>query len=392
MLVVSLALAPVGLPASAAATGAAVRRAVGVRTVIGASQLDSPGGLALDAAGDLFVADTGHCRVLVLPVRSARRYGRSLQAGRIATIAGGTCTGSHAFGHPTGVAVDAHGDVFVAEATAQRVLEVRSGSASPVTVAGTGTAGFNGNGRTATDSELDEPTSIALDAAGDLYIADTANCRVRVLPAHDTTLFGQAVRTGGLYTVAGTGACGSRGLGGPLASAQIWDPVAVAVDAVGNLLVADSGDQSVLLAAARAGSYYGTTVAAGDLAVVVGGTGSYGPYLGDGLSATGPAAELNDPRGLSLSPSGALFVTDGFMHVVRVVPAVSQTVLGRAMTAGDLSTAAGALPVKNAAGLGDGTRWVLTHLDTPTGIVVSPTGILYVADAGRDTVLAIGGT
>ena len=112
-------------------------------------------------------------------------------------------------------------------------------------------------------------------------------------------------------------------------------------------------------------TYYGTALGAGDIGVVVGGTGSYGPYLADGLSATGATAELNDPRGLAVGPTGALFVTDGFMHAIRVVPTTTGTLLGRAIRAGGLYTAAGALPVSSAAGLGDGTRWVLTQLGNP---------------------------
>ncbi len=244
------------------------------------------------------------------------------------------------------------GDVFIAEATAQRVQEVRAGSRAVVTVAGTGTAGFDGDGAAATASELNEPTGVAVDAAGDLFIADTANCRVRVVPAAATaTLFGQAVHRGGLFTVAGTGVCGSSGQGGPLRSAQLWNPVAVTLDAAGDLLVADSGDQSVLLAPSGAGgTFYGSAIGAGDIGVVVGGTGSYGPYVVDGLPANGPTAELNDPRGLALGPTGALFVTDGFMHVIRVVPAADETLLGRPLKAGDLYTVAGALPVATAAG------------------------------------------
>ena len=133
-------------------------------------------------------------------------------------------------------------------------------------------------------------------------------------------LFGQAVTAGHLFTVAGTGVCGSAGQGGPLHTAQLWNPVAVAVDGAGDLFVADSGDQSVLLAPVRAGTFYGSAVGAGDIGVVVGGSGGYGPYVADGLPANGPAAELNDPRGLAIGPTGALFVTDGFMHVIRVVP------------------------------------------------------------------------
>jgi sugar lactone lactonase YvrE len=363
----------------------------GVHTVLGPALVDAPGGLALDAAGDLFVADTGHCRVLVLPARAASDYGLHLRPGRAAVVAGGSCSGPGSIGHPTGVAVDTKGDVYIAEATAQRVQVVRPGGPrAAVTVAGTGSAGFDGDGLAGPAGQLDEPTGVAVDGAGDVFIADTANCRVRVVPARGVTLFGQPMEAGHLYTAAGTGVCGTAGQGGPVAAAQLWNPVAVAVDGAGDLLIADSGDQSVLLAAVQGGDHYGAAVGAGDLGVVVGGTGSYGPYLADGLSATGPTAELNDPRGLAVGPTGALFVTDGFMHAIRVVPASDGTFLGRAMTGGDLYTVAGAIPVQNAAGAGDGTRWVLTKLGTPSGIAVSPSGAVAFSDAGLDTVRVIG--
>ncbi|HVT41809.1 MAG TPA: NHL repeat-containing protein, partial [Acidimicrobiales bacterium] len=180
-LVVALLSAWTG-PVAAGAAGAPT-----VRTVIGPRQLESPGGLALDTAGDLFVADTGHCRVLVVPAQSAFRYGRQLQAGRVVTVAGGSCTGAHAMGRPSGLAVDLHGDLYVAEATAQRVQEIRAdGTAGLFTVAGSG---------------LDQPTSVAVDGSGDVFIADTAHCRVVALPARDTMLFGQVVRAGQLSTV-----------------------------------------------------------------------------------------------------------------------------------------------------------------------------------------------
>ena len=160
----------------------------------------------------------------------------------------------------------------------QRVQELRAGSRTAVTVAGTGSAGFNGDGLAGTASELDQPTGVAVDAAGDLFIADTANCRVRVLPAVTGTLFGQSVTAGHLFTVAGAGVCGSAGQGGPSRAAQLWDPVAITVDVAGDLLVADSGDQSVLMTPAHGGgTFYGTAIGAGDIGVVVGGTGGYGP-------------------------------------------------------------------------------------------------------------------
>ena len=386
---VALATAAAPEPAEG---GTAAGSTPGVTTVIGRGQLDAPEGIALDAAGDLFVADTGRCRVLVVPARAGTSYGLHLTSGRVTTLVGGSCSGPGSIGHPSGVAVDAQGDVYIAEAAEQRVQEVRPvGSGAAFTVAGTGRPGFNGDGLTATTSQLDQPAGVAVDAAGDLFIADTANCRVRVLPARSASLFGRAVTAGHLATVAGTGICGTAGQGGPIASAQLWDPVAATVDGAGDLLVADNGDQSVLLASPRGGTYYGSAVGADDIGVVVGGTGSYGPYLADGLSATGPTAELNDPRGLAVGPTGALFVTDGFMHVIRVVPATAGTFLGRPMAAGDLYTVAGALPVKTAAGLGDGTRWVLTRTGTPVGVAVSPSGTVYYGDGSLDTVRAIGG-
>jgi sugar lactone lactonase YvrE len=359
-----------------------------VHTVVGPGTLAAPAGIALDAAGDVFVADSGHCRVVLLPSHTSTRYGLHLHAGRVVMLAGGRCTGAGTLGYPTGVAVDGQGDVYVAEPTVQRVQVVHP-NGTVATVAGTGRPGFDGDGLSATDAELNQPTAIALDGAGDLFIADTANCRVRVMPAKEITLFGHAMAAGHLYTVAGTGVCGTTGQGGPVGQAELWNPVAVTVDAAGDLLVADSGDQSVLLASARGGTYYGTAVGAGDIGVVVGGTGTYGPYLTDGLPATSPAAEVNDPRGLAVGPTGALFLTDGFMHVIRAVPATSGTLLGRSMTGGDLYTVAGALPVSTPEGPGDGTRWVLTRVGTPSGLAVTASGSVYFSDAALDQLRVI---
>ena len=390
-------LLPLAALLATAAGGAAGSASTGgvpaVRTVLGPGTVDGPGGLALDTAGNLFVADTGHCRVLVVPARAGLLDGLHVRPGQATTVAGGSCAGGAggaggaAIGYPSDVAVDGHGDLFIAEPTAQRVQEVRAGSRRAVTVVGTGTGGFNGDGLAGTGSELDQPTGVAVDGAGDLFIADTANCRVRVLPAATITLFGLPMDAGHLFTVAGTGVCGTAGQGGPLGAAQLWNPVAITLDAAGDLLVADSGDQSVLAApASGTRSFYGTAVGGGDIGVVVGGTGSVGPYVADGLPANGPTAELNDPRGLALAPTGALFVTDGFMRAIRVVPAVNGTLLGTAVKAGDLYTVAGALPVTTAAGTNDGTRWVRAQMGTPVGVVTARSGALYYSDASQDTV------
>jgi hypothetical protein len=182
-----------------------------------------------------------------------------------------------------------------------------------------------------------------------------------------------------IYTVAGTGVCGSGGRGGPAALAQLSNPVAVALGPGGVLAIADNGDQSVLEVSPASGT---TTVVAG--------TGGNGPYLQDGLSATGVPGELNDPEGVAISSLGTLYVTDGLMHVIRVVPAISGTVQGRPMTAGDMYTLAGALPVSDASGAGNGTQWVLTRVDRPVGIALSPFGGVFFSDAGTGQVRELG--
>lgn len=371
-------------PGSGAGAGAAPT----VHTVVGAGTLASPAGLALDSAGDLFIADSGHCRVLVIPSHAGRAYGVALRRGHAATIAGGHCGGS--MGHPTGLAVDLTGDVYFSEANEQRVGVIQPGGRGVTDVVGTGQAGSGGDGGPATAGQLDEPTGVAVDRSGDLFIADTANCRVQAVPVASGQLLGLSVVRDHVYTVAGTGVCGSAGQGGPLRGAELFDPVAVAADFAGGLLVADAGDQSVLYSPSVSGTYYDTAVAAGDLGVVVGGTGSYGPYVADGLSATSVGAEVNDPRGLALTPTGTLVMTDGFMHVIRYVPAQSGSEFGRAVTAGDLYTLAGALPVSTRVAAGDGTRWVLTHMGSPTGVAVTASGAVVYSDAATGVIRSIG--
>ena len=359
--------------------------------------LDRPAGIALDAAGDLFVADTGHCRVLVVPARS-RRSLRDAGAGRTRRHAGRRqLHGAGGFGHPSGVAVDAHGRRLrrrghgAAGARGHAPAARAPSSRSP----GTGTGRLQrrrpGRGRASSSTS---PPAVAVDARRrPLHRRHGQLPGAGRCPRRRPRSSARPMAPGHLYTVAGTGVCGTSGQGGPPRRPQLWNPVAVTVDPTGDLLVADSGDQSVLLAAdARR-----LVLRHGDRCRrhrrrrgrARGATGRTSPT---GSRPTGPTAELNDPRGLAIGPSGALFVTDGFMHAIRVVPASTGTLLGRPMKAGDLYTAAGALPVTSAAGAGDGTRWVLTHMGTPVGRGRrAESGTLYFADASLDTVRAIAG-
>ncbi len=190
------------------------------------AQLDRPTGVTLDGAGNLYVADTGNQRI--------RRVDAS---GIIATIAGTGEYGDNGDGgpavqaqlaFPTGVAVDAAGNLYIADSYNHRIRRVDA-SGTITTIAGTGARGFSGDGGPAVVAQLHEPRGVAVDGSGNLYIADFYNHRVRRVDASGT-----------ITTIAGTGARGFSGDGGPAVQAQLAFPTGVAVDAAGNLYIADS--------------------------------------------------------------------------------------------------------------------------------------------------------
>jgi trimeric autotransporter adhesin len=349
------------------------------------ARLDAPVGIAENSSGDLFIADSGNCRVREVASRAGFSFGRYLRAGEIVTVAGGPCS-NHANPAPTAVAVDGAGDLFIAYGAGARVDELGAtttgfgGTTRPgklTTVAGTGSPGFNGDGKLATQSQLDYPTGLAIDREGDLLIADTANCRLRLVAASSGTRFGVVVLRDHMYTVAGNGICGSAGDGGPALAAQLWDPGALAVDATGDVLVADQGNRTIRLLAARSGTFFGVTLAADDLGTVAG-EGSYGPYLADGDSALSPIAELNFPSGIALDHHGNLYIADGSSQVIRFVPAVTTTLSGKKAEPDSMYTAAGALSVGSEY---QHTTWVQTRMLQPTGLVVSSSGRLIYSDS-----------
>jgi DNA-binding beta-propeller fold protein YncE len=205
---------------------------------------------------------------------------------------------------------------------------------------------------------------------------------VRLVAASDGTRFGVPVVRGDIDTVAGNGICGSTGDGGQATDAEVWDPGALALDVSGDLFVADQGNRTIRELAARTGTFYGVPITAGHLGTVAG-DGSYGPYLVDGLSAQGIAAELNFPTGIAVDSRGNLYIADGAMHAIRFVPAVATTLLGKPAQAGDMYTAAGAVSTGS---LHDDTTWVQTRLLQPAGLTMSPAGALIYSDSQADVV------
>jgi sugar lactone lactonase YvrE len=314
------------------------------------AQLDLPRGVAVDASGNLYIADTNNNRVRKV----------SSTSGIITTVAGNGICANTALGcysgdggpatsaglnSPGGVAVDANGDLYIADADDCRVLKVSAGGII-TTVAGSGWCGYSGDGGPAASAMLWQPLGVAVDATGSLYIADAYNSRVRkVSPA------------GIITTVAGTGGCWISpiycysGDGGPATSAELSYPLGVAVDVTGNLYIADAMNGRVRKVSAG-----------GIITTVAGGCSCSSP--GDGGPAT---SAFVSPWGVAVDASGNLYIADaGNGRVRKVSPA------------GIITTVAG----DDGLGYpGDGGLATSAELNEPSGVAVDARGDLYIADA-----------
>jgi hypothetical protein len=303
------------------------------------ARLSSPNGVAVSARGDLYIADTGNN--VIRKVAAA--------TGAIATVAGTgvpgysgdgfAATGAKLSG-PNGVAVDAAGNLYIADTGNNAIRKVALDGAI-ATFAGTGTPGFSGDGKLAVNAQIDSPWGVAVDTAGNLYIADTSNARIRMVALN-----------GDISTVAGNGQCCSGGGdGGPATSAQLNGPRGVAVDAVGNFYIADTGDARI------------RAVATNGFISTAGGTGHAG-YSGDGGSAT--KAELDFPYGVAVDGSGNLYIADNVNNRVRQIVAGTMTTLAGNGSQGLYS--------------GDGGLAAVAGIQYPTDAAVDGAGNLYIAD------------
>lgn len=270
------------------------------------AQLNGPTHVVFDRSINLYITDANNERIREVDALTDQ----------ITTIAGtgvagfsgdGGAARSAQLNFPDGVALDTNGDLFVGDALNNRVREVTVATGNITTVAGNGVGGYSGDGGAATSAELNFPSRPAIDIAGDIYIADYQNNRVRRVDAI----------TGVITTIAGTGVAGISGDGGPSTAAQLNGPLSVAVDATGTLYVADTNNERIR--AINTGTspitVLGITIQPGQIETVVG-TGALG-YSGDGGSAT--SAEIDFPTGLIVDPTGNLFFADAHNNVVRKV-------------------------------------------------------------------------
>jgi uncharacterized protein (DUF427 family) len=343
------------------------------------ARLGSPGGVAVDGAGNLVIADTNNSRVRVEAASTGTFYGQPMTAGDIYTVAGTRGRGfsgdggpatSAELNYPVGVAVDGAGNLIITDTNNSRVR---------VVAASAGT--FYGQAMTAgdiytvadNDSGLYSPAGVAVDGAGNLVIADKIYERVQVLAASTGTFYGQAMSAGDIYTVAGNGTAGFSGNGGPATSAELDDPAGVTVDGAGNLVIADTDNDRVRVEAASTGTFYGRAMTAGDIYTVAGNGNT--TFSGDGGPAT--SAELDSPRWVTVDAAGNLIIADTYNRRVRVEAASTGTFYGQAMTAGDIYTVAG---TQRRGFSGDGGPATKARFDEPAGVTVDGAGNLIIAD------------
>ena len=303
--------------------------------------LDSPRGVAVDLAGNLYIADTYNHRV--------RRVDAT---GTITTIAG---TGERGFSgdggpasqaqldFPYDVAADRAGNVYIADSYNHRIRKVDA-TGTITTIAGSGGWGFGGDGGPAVEAQFREPEGVAVDGLGNLYIADTYNYRIRKVDA-----------TGTITTIAGTGERGFSGDGGPASQAQLSAPYDVAVDGAGNVYFADNTNHRI------------RKVDAAGTITTFAGTGEKG-FSPD----EGPAVEasLGYPRGVAVDGPGNVYIAAGSR--IRKVDSTGTitTIAGRGGFFG-----------------GDGGPAVEAQFHYPSGMAVDVAGNLYIGCFFREVLL-----
>jgi sugar lactone lactonase YvrE len=310
------------------------------------AQFSGPYGAAVDDAGNGYIADTGNNVI--------RRV--DSQTGDVTTVAGsgamgyggdGSLATSALLSSPTDVAVDPTGSLYIADSGNNVIRKVDASKGVISTYAGTGTAGYSGDGSAATNAQLSSPSSVAVDGSGNLYIADKGNNVVRKVNA----------QTGVITTLAGTGTAGYMGDGAAATSAELNGPAGIGVDDPANVYIADTGNNVIRRVDATAGTI--TTVA---------GNQSAG-YSGDGGAAI--SASLNMPAAVKADAGDNLYIADTGNNVIRMV------------VGGNIITIAGN---GTAGSSGDGLGAPSAELNNPQGMALDAAGKLYVADTNNNRI------
>ena len=306
-------------------------RAASVSTILGTgaagysdTEVNQPYGMTLGPDGGLYFCDLGNQRVrrLDLKTKLVTLVAGNGKAGYSGD--GGPAIDASALRAPHELVFDAKGDLYFAERDNHVIRKVDMKSGVISTVAGTGVAGFGGDGGPATKAQLRQPHSVIRDKDGSLLICDLGNHRIRRL----------RLNTGIIETWAGTGEGAPTPEGAPVSGTPVNGPRSIFAAANGDLYVALREGNGILRIDAKTHTYHRVAGTGAN-----GFTGDGGPALSAtfGGSATGRAAALAGPKGLSLGPEGTIYVADTDSHAIRKIDAKTgtiTTILGTG-TAGD---------------------------------------------------------
>ncbi len=349
-----------------------------------AALLDNPDSVFVDAAGNVLIADTFGAAIrevafadnnINLIAGNPGPFGPFFSFGGD----GGPATNG-VLQNPNAMSADALGNIYIADSLNDVIRRVDVGTGNISTVAGAPTNdGFGGDGGPAASGILNTPNGIFVDTHGNIFIADTANNRIREIPATNAAIPGVTgpIVAGNIYTIAGTGTAGSAGDTGAATAAQLNGPFAVVVDTAGNIFIADSGNHAIreIPATTHIPGIVGT-LTVGNIYTVAGTLGSSGSTA-DGLLAI--SSKLNNPQAIYVDAQGNLFIADTNNNVVREVPAIGGQNFGITMLAQSIYTVAG----NGTAGFsGDTGSATSAMLHGPTGVLVDPAGNLFIADGG----------
>jgi hypothetical protein len=249
-----------------------------------------------------------------------------------------------------------------------------------------------GDGGAATSARLASPQGVAVDAAGDVVIADTDNFVVRFIPVVSGTYFGQAMVADHIYTIAGqedTG-CGSSpcGDGGLATSARLYYPNDVAVDAAGDVVIADTSDDTVRFVPVSSGTYYGQTMVADHIYAVAGTEGQECGSSPCGDTNLATSAELAGPTGVAVDAAGDIAIADSVDDAIRYVPVTSIPHFGQSMTAGHIYTIAGTDRIEcgSSGACGNTGAATAATLKGPTGVAFDGAGDVAIVDNGDEVI------
>ncbi|MFZ0821728.1 MAG: choice-of-anchor D domain-containing protein [Candidatus Acidiferrales bacterium] len=321
------------------------------------AELFAPRGVYVDSSQDIFIADTGNSFVRVVAALTGDIH---LYAGNgTLGFSGDSATATNAsLNIPGGVAADGAGNIYVADTANNVIRQVVVGTGLIQTVAGRGGAAcnFSGNGGSATNALLCAPSGVFVDGSGDIFIADTSNHVVREV----------VFSTGNIVTVAGIGTPGFSGDGGFAIQAQLHSPGSVFVDGAGNIFIADTGNHCIREVPA-------TGPNANKIATVAG-VGTIPGYSGDTGLAT--AAHLTFPGSVYLDGFGNIFIADTGNNVIREVTGG---------VGGNISTIAGDHALVPGYS-GDNGPPTAAQLNGPKGVLVDPSGNLFIADTNNHVI------